>query len=87
MVIPYTLFLGVYLFAVLFIVIYAAINLLHLMRLSNLSTQAVALSFIFIAGLLFIVFMSYRSLVKVDWEKRIDFRATVQESLQEFNPL
>lgn len=87
MVIPYTLFLGIYLFAVLFILIYAAINLLHLIRLSNLSTQSVALSFIFVAGLLFIIFMSYRSLVKIDWQKRINPGAAVQESLQEFNPL
>ncbi len=85
--IPYTLFLGLYFFGVLILMIYAAINLLHVMRLSNLSNQVVTVTFIFIAGLLFILFMSYRSLIKIDWQKRFNIGNTIQSSLEEFNPL
>lgn len=87
MMIPYTIFLGLYLFAILFILIYAAINLLHVMRLSNLSSHSVAITFIFITGVMFILFMSYRSLIKIDWQGTLDFGYTVQESFKEFNPL
>jgi hypothetical protein len=87
MIIPYTVFLGIYLLAALFILVYALINLLHVMRLSLLSSQAVAVTFIFIAGLLFIAFMSYHSLVKIDWHGSINVGAAIQDQVKEFNPL
>lgn len=87
MIIPYTLFLGLYLFGVLFIIVYVTINLLHVIRLSNFDTQAIAVTFIFLAGLFFILFMSYRSLIKIDWHKKIDVMGNIQSSWQEFNPL
>ncbi|HAO81233.1 MAG: hypothetical protein UV57_C0044G0007 [Parcubacteria group bacterium GW2011_GWD2_43_10] len=87
MEIPYTIFLGIYFLAVLFILVYALINLLHVMRLSRLSNHVVLVSFLFIAGTLFILFMSYHSLVKINWQQRIDWHSTINESFQEFNPL
>ena len=87
MVIPYTLLLGLYLLAALFVIVYALVNLLHVIRLSLLSNQAVAVTFVFIAGLLFIAFMSYHSLVKINWHGSINVGATIQQEFKEFNPL
>lgn len=85
--IPYSIFLGFYLLAALFILVYALINLLHVMRLSRLSNQVVLVTFIFIAGTLFILFMSYHSLSKISWQTKIDFGSEIKEQVQEFNPL
>lgn len=87
MSIPYNIFLGVYLLVVLFILIFAAINLLHIVRLSRLSSQMMFVVVIFIAGLLFILSMSYQSLNKINWQTSANFANTIEGTIKEFNPL
>ncbi|MDP3986482.1 MAG: hypothetical protein Q8P77_03605 [Candidatus Veblenbacteria bacterium] len=86
MSVPYGIFLGIYLAAVLFVLLYTFFNLFHLLRFSRLSTMAVAMTFILIAGTLFILFISYRSFSKVDWHDSFEVN-TVGADLKEFNPL
>ncbi|HLD86384.1 MAG TPA: hypothetical protein VJA28_02915 [Patescibacteria group bacterium] len=87
MIIPYTVFLGLYLLGVLFVLVYALVTLLHVMRLSRLASQAVAVTFIFIAGILLILFMSYHSLSRVNWQGSISIGTDFPESARELSPL
>lgn len=87
MTIPYIIFLWAYVLAVIFILVFAAIIVLHVVRLSRLSSQVFLVAVVFLAGLMFILFSSYHSLVKIDWQSSINFGDTIQESFKEFNPL
>ncbi len=87
MAIPYVIFLGIYLVAVFFILIFVAVNLLHIIRLSRISSYSALALAVFIVGLMLILSMSYHSLKKIDWQQSLNVMDTITDSVKEFNPL
>ena len=76
--IPYVIFLGLYLLAVLVILVFAFFSLYHLLRFGFRTTVNVTMTFVLIAGTIFILFLSHRSLNKVDWSAALEFETPVE---------
>ncbi|MFH1112030.1 MAG: hypothetical protein V1712_03085 [Patescibacteria group bacterium] len=80
--IPYLVFLVVYLIAITVILFFAFASLYHLLKYGFFSPAAVFMTFLLIAGTAFILFVSYRSLVGVDWYEAL----TIGQAYNSLNP-
>lgn len=70
--IPYLAFLWPYLLAVAVLLYFAFAAVFHVLRFGTLTSASVAIAFIIMAGTALILFLSYRSLVLVDWGQSVD---------------
>lgn len=72
MLIPYLLFLAIYLLGVLVVLLFGLSSLWHLLRYGSLSFNSVSLTLLMIAGTVIILFLSYRWLSAIDWSQTFD---------------
>lgn len=72
MAIPYIVFLGLYLLAVVILAFFALASLYHLLKFGYFSPTSIFTTFIMIAGTALIVFISYRELSAIDWSQSLD---------------
>lgn len=70
--VPYLAFLWPYLIAVAILLYLAAAMVFHVLRFGTLTSASVAIAFIIIAGTALILFLSYRSLMLVEWSQSVD---------------
>ncbi len=80
--IPYWVFLIPYCLVMLLLVVFAGINLFHLLRYAFMSPVAVFTTFLLIAGTVFILLVSYYFLSPFDWFQELTFNNNVNS----FNP-
>ncbi|MFZ5390975.1 MAG: hypothetical protein ACOZAJ_01725 [Patescibacteria group bacterium] len=78
LLIPYTLFLGLYLLGVVVLLFFGLASLYHLLRFASLSPVSVSMTFILIAGTAIIIFLSYQQLSIIDWSQSLDLRLVWQ---------
>lgn len=78
LLIPYLVFLGLYLLAVIVLMFFGLASLYHLLRFSALSPVSVGMTFILIAGTAIILFLSYQQLSIIDWQQSLDLRLVWQ---------
>lgn len=72
MVIPYIYFLYAYLAAVVFLLLFGLSALYHMLRFGFLSLVSVTTTFVMIAGVLILLFLSYQILLQIDWQQAWD---------------
>lgn len=72
MVIPYIVFLGLYLVAVFIVWLFGAASFYHLVRFGFLSPLSITTSFTMLAGAVLIMFVSYQYLSAIDWSNGWD---------------
>ncbi len=72
MAIPFIYFLYVYLAGVGFLLLFGLSALYHMLRFGFLSLVSVATTFLMIAGVLTILFLSYQVLMQIDWQQAWD---------------
>jgi len=76
--IPYVFFLGLYLLGAAIVLLFGLSSLFHLLRFGFLSPVSVTMTFFLIAGTVVIVFLSYHSLVLIDWSHSLDLTVVWQ---------
>lgn len=72
MAIPFTIFLGLYLFVVLIVLLFGLSSLYHLLKFGVLSATSVTMTFALWAGTAVILFVSYVLIAKFDWGQTFD---------------
>jgi hypothetical protein len=72
MSIPLSIFLVIYGLAVAMMLIYALFNLYHILRFGHFDRASYFMTGLFIAGFLFILFVSYLYIRQVDFTDEID---------------
>lgn len=78
-------FLIIYLILVFIALIYVFLNLYHLVRFGILDFYSVFFSFIFLAVLSVILFISYQEVIKIDWQLIIFSLEIPEIELPSFN--
>lgn len=77
MLVPYYVFLLLYLACVAIVMLFSFASLYHLLRFGYLSPVSVGMTFGLIAGTILILFTSYRYLVLIDWSQTWDVWAFI----------
>lgn len=77
MLIPYFIFLALYLLGVLVMLLFGLASLIHLLRFGFLSSTIVLTTMMIIIGLALILFLSYQILAPVDWQQTFDLGAFI----------
>ncbi len=77
MEVSFVVFLWVYLAAVLVVLLFASSSLYHLMRFGFLGSTSVAMTFVLIAGTVFILFVSYLYLSEIDWTRSLNLEGFI----------
>jgi len=67
------LLLGTYAVLVVIFLIFAIINLYHLIAFGFISFESFFMTFIFIAGIILILFITYKLGIEIDWSKTVTF--------------
>jgi hypothetical protein len=65
------LLLGTYAVLVVIFLIFAIINLYHLLAFGFISFESFFMTFIFIAGIVLILFITYKLGLEIDWSQSI----------------
>jgi len=71
MAIPLYVFLYVYLAFIIVSLIFALFNIYHVVRFGSLNSTTVFSSFIFIVGIIVILWISYQWLAEINWQEFI----------------
>ena len=82
MFIPYYIFLILYLLGTGIVLLFALSSLFHLLKFGFFSPTSVFMTFILMAGMALILFISYQYLSPIDWQQELD----VWEFMQTINP-
>ena len=72
MAFPFTIFLWFYLVAAFIVVLFGLSSLYHLLKFGLLSTTSVTTTFILVAGMVTILFVSYKLISPFDWSQSLD---------------
>jgi len=71
MTIPLTIFLVLYAAFLVFYVIFSFFNIFHLMKFGAISFTTYFMAFLYLAGILVVLFFSYQGLAAIDWSEGI----------------
>jgi hypothetical protein len=82
MVIPYIVFLGLYVIGLTMLLIFGLSSLYHLLRYGFFTPTSVFMTGCLIAGTAIILFISYQYIGAIDWGQYFDLEFMVQN----FNP-
>ena len=74
--IPYIYFFIVYLLIVLMVLFFAAASLYHLIKYGFMSGLGIFMTFLLIAGTVFIFLLSYEAISAIDWQQQITLGQT-----------
>lgn len=74
--IPYSALLIVYGLTVAVVFVYALLNLYHVVRYGRLDATLYFMTGLFIAGFIFILFVSWTFIGRIDWSQSIDVAGT-----------
>jgi threonine synthase len=74
---PTSLFLIPYGLVAVFVVLLAIVNVLHLVHYGATTKLSFAVTFAFLAGMVFIFFFTWRQLEDVDWQRPIEIALPV----------
>lgn len=77
--VPFIIFLGIYLMAVVVLLLFALSSLYHLLKFGFFSPTSIAMTFALIGGTAVILFASYGYLQAVDWSQSLDVGLLVQD--------
>lgn len=66
-----SVFLIPYGIVILFFAVFAAINIHHLIRYAATTKVSFVVTFVFLAGSVFLLFFSWSTLHKIDWQQEI----------------
>jgi len=71
MAIPLYIFLYIYLAFIVVSLIFALFNIYHVIRFGSLNSTTVFSSFVFVVGIIVILWVSYQWLAEVNWQEFI----------------
>ena len=80
--IPYVYFLIAYLFVLGMVLFTASASLYHLVKYGFMSALGLFMTFLLIAGTLYILLLSYEAIVAIDWQQEI----TLGQSAASYDP-
>jgi len=72
MAIPLYIFLYIYLAFIVVSLIFALFNIYHVIRFGSLNSTTVLSSFLFIVGIIIILWISYQWLAEINWQEIIE---------------
>ncbi len=81
--IPYIAFLGLYAIFLVIMLFLGFSSLYHLLKFGFFSPTSITMTFIMLAGTVYILFASYQELMMVDWSQSLDIGLLWQD----INPL
>jgi len=81
MVIPLSIFYFLYLFLTALVLIFSLFSLYHVIRFGALNFQTLFASFIFIAGVLIILFFTFKNLEDINWQEPVFQTPTIIQEM------
>lgn len=84
MSIPLSVFLIIYLILGGIILLFFLISFLYLLRLSALDSSSVLISFVFLCGIIILIYLSSQYLFKVDWQEPIGVLSGIKIEIPKF---
>ena len=85
MTIPLSIFLIIYLVLLGVCLIFALWTIYHVVRFGTLNFRTVLTSFIFVAGIIIILFLSYQNLKEVNWQATINILGDLKIELPDLD--